>query len=140
MTTKIKYDIELMGLMSIFERITGCSVKDCFIDKNSLLTFMVDENDLGKAVGKKASKVKLLENTFKRKLKIVGFSKELLKFVQNLIFPLKALEITEEGQIVFIKGADVKTKSLLIGRNAQNLRNLENIVKRYFTIEEIKVV
>ena len=33
-----------------------------------------------------------------------------------------------------------KTNGLIIGRNAQNLRELENVVNRYFKIKEIKVV
>ena len=57
----------------------------------------------------------------------------------NLITPLKAKDIKLDNRIVTINGADTKTKGLLIGRSAQNLRNYENIVKRYFDIDEIKV-
>jgi len=46
----------------------------------------------------------------------------------------------DEMGIVTIAGPDSKTKGLLIGRNAQNLRNLEANVRRYFEVKEIKVV
>lgn len=136
---KIVYNKEMMGLMRIFEQITHANLKDCFVDDNSLLTFIVTENQIGKAIGKKAVKVKMLEKALKRKVKIAEYSEDVLQFVKNAIFPLKAENISQEGDIITIQSSDTKTKSLLIGRNAQNLRNLESIVKRYFSIEEIKV-
>ncbi|MFA4917169.1 MAG: hypothetical protein WC560_10935, partial [Syntrophales bacterium] len=69
--TKILYTQELMGTMALFDRITHVQLKDCFEDSNHLLTFVVNYEDLGKAVGKKALFVKRLEELFKRKIKIV---------------------------------------------------------------------
>jgi NusA-like KH domain protein len=137
---KITYNFEIMGFMRIFGQITNANLKDCFIDNNSLLTFIVVENEIGKAIGKKAVKVKMLEKALKRKVKIVEFNKDSLEFIKNAIFPLKVENIEDTDTVVTIKSPDTKTKSLLIGRNAQNLRNLENVARRYFTIEEIKVV
>ena len=45
----------------------------------------------------------------------------------------------EEGGIVFLDPKDLKTRGLLIGRGASNLRFFEAIVKRYFPIDELKV-
>jgi len=140
MTTRIKYSIELMKLMPIFEGKTGAKVKDCFYDDFKRLCFVVDKGEIGKAVGKKGSNIRRMENFIKQKFKVVEFNNKLEKFIENLIYPLKAVEITVEGETVTIKGPDTKTKGLLIGRNAQNLRNYETIIKRYFPIEEVKVV
>jgi len=126
--------------MSLFEKVTKTELKDSFIDNNELLTFVVMEGQLGKAVGKKAVNVKALESMLKKKIKIVEFSPDMIKFIKNLIYPLKAEEITQEEKVIIIKGPDVKTKGLLIGRNAKNLRNTESIVKKYFEIDEIKVI
>ena len=137
---KIVYDKEMMGLMRIFQNITHTDLKDCFEDKNSLLTFIVLENQIGKAIGKKAIKVKMLEKALNRKVKIAEYSEDVLQFVKNVIFPLRIENISQEGDIITLESSDTKTKSLLIGRNALNLRNLESVVKRYFKIDEIKVV
>jgi len=126
--------------MNIFAKITRTNVKDCFVDNNGLLTFIVNELDIGKAVGKKASNVRTIENRLKKRIKIVGYSENLLTFIKNIIYPLAVREIIEEEGVVSITPNDSKTKSLLIGRNAQNLRNTETIVKRYFSINEIKVI
>ena len=136
---KIKYDVNLLGLMSTFEKITGAKLADCFIDDNELLTFVVEKNNLRRAVGKNGLTVKKLESLMKRKIKVVENSSELLKFIQNYIYPLKVDDIRQENCIIIITSQDTKTKGLLIGRQAKNLRNLERVVKRYFEVEEIKV-
>jgi len=137
---KIRYTNELMGVMSLFNKITRVSAKDCFEDKLGLLTFVVDQVLIGKAVGKKATNVKKLEQLLKRKLRIIGYTSEVKQFLRNVIYPLKVSSIEQADEVLTIKDDDKKTKSLLIGRNAQNLRNTESIVKRYFShITEIKV-
>ena len=136
---KIKYDVNLLGLMSTFEKITRAKLADCFIDDNELLTFIVEKNNLRRAVGKSGSTVKKLERLMKRKIKVVENSSEMLKFIQNYIYPLKVDDIRQEDNIVVMTSQDTKTKGLLIGRQAKNLRNLERVVKRYFEVEEIKV-
>lgn len=138
---KILYTQELMGFMALFNKITGVSVKDCFEDAFSLLTFVVDSEDLGKAIGKHAFHVQKLEHLLKRKIRILGFHSDLCQFVRNNIYPLRVASIEQTGSVLTLKDDDKKTKSLLIGRNALNLRNTETIVKRYFpNITEIKVV
>ena len=137
---KIKYDLSLMKFMSFFESLTNTRLKDCFIDKNSLLVFVVEENQIAKAIGKKGVNVKNIKEKLNRKIKIVEFNPHLEIFIANLINPLKAKEIKIDEKIVTIVGPDTKTKGLLIGRNGQNLRNYEEIVNRYFDIKEIKVI
>ena len=136
---RIKYDLSLMKFISLFETITGAKLKDV-VDEESRLLFVVEEGEIGKAIGKNGVNVKRLENVLNKMIKIVEFNNDLLQFIRNLVYPLAAREIKEENKIVTIAGQDVKTKGLLIGRNAQNLRAYENVVKRYFEIEGIKVV
>lgn len=135
---RIKYDNTLMKFISLFETLTGTSVKDC-ID-NEIMTFIVAENQIAQAIGKNGSNVRRVEHLLNRKIKIVEFNPNALKFIANYIYPIKALEIKEENGVVFIKGEDTKTKGLLIGRDAKNLKTLQSVVQRHFNITEIKVV
>ena len=125
---KIKYDLNLLGLMNAFEKITRAKLIDCFIDDNELLTFIVEKNNLRKAIGKNGTTVKKLEDLMKRKIKVVENSLEMLKLIQNYIYPLRVDDIREENRIVIMKSQNTKTKGLLIGRQAKNLRNLEKVV------------
>ncbi|MCX8147615.1 MAG: NusA-like transcription termination signal-binding factor [Candidatus Woesearchaeota archaeon] len=139
---KIKYDLSIIGFMSLFEKVTHSKLKDCFIDKRlDMITFIVQPGQLGIALGKKAANVKELEKKLKKRVRIIEFNPDKLKFIRNMVMPLDVKSVTEnEDGIVIIEGADKKTKGLLIGRNAQNLRNLEENVRRFFDVKEIKVV
>ena len=135
---RIKYNLDVMRYMSLFESLTGAKVKDCIL--NDIVMFVVHENEMGKAIGKHASNIKRVENTLKKRIKLVEFNNDVSQFVQNLIYPLKAREIKEEDGIVTVYGEDTRTKGLLIGRDRRNLNSINDIVKRYFKIEEVKVV
>ena len=139
MGIKIKFDIDVMKFISLFGKITKVDAKDCFKQENKIV-FIVNEGMAGKAVGKKGMNIKKLENLFKKKIKIIEYNPDLIEFVKNVIHPLGAKEITEDGGIVTIIPVDSQTRGYLIGREAVNLRAYENIVKRYFDIKEIKVV
>lgn len=137
---KITYTQELMGTMALFDNITHVSLKDCFEDKNQLLTFVVDAQDIGKAIGKHAVCVKRLEHLLKRKVRILGYHTNIKEFVKYIIYPLTVALVEQKDGILFLKDEDRKTKSLLIGRNAQNLRNTEATIQRFFPdIVEVKV-
>lgn len=137
--TRIKYDETLIKYMSFFESITRTKLKD-IIDNNESLTFIVQPGNISKAIGKKASNVQKLNKALKRKIKIVEFNPDVMQFIKNYSYPLKITDIKKEDDIVTITGEDTKTKGILIGRNASNLRYLEKVVQRYFDIKEIKVI
>ena len=135
---KIKFDFDHMKFIALFEQITRTSVKDCIIDEDKI-TFIIKGDNVGKAVGKNGSNVKLLENKLGKKIKIIKFDDDCAQFTQNLIYPLRNVIVEKEDNDIIITGPDTKTKALLIGRNSQNLRKLESILKRYFEIGSVKV-
>ena len=81
-----------------------------------------------------------MEKSLNKKIKIVEYNDSLLTFVGNVVAPCKVSDIVEEEGVVTITPVDSKNRELLIGRGGVNLRGFEAIVKRYFEIEEIKVV
>ena len=137
---RIKFDINIIGFMSVFENSTHAKLKDCMTTPNGLL-FIVEPNEIAKAIGKQGQNAKRLEHVLKKKIKIVEFSPEVGQFIRNLLHPLQVDEIEEAGNgLVILKGRDTQSKSMIIGRSASNLRGTEEIVKRYFPIEEIKII
>ena len=134
---RIKYDSDLMKLMIIFESTTGAKVKDCIV--NEKLIFIIEENEMGKAIGKNGVNIKRMENMLKKKIKLVEFSNDVLQFVKNIIHPINVLEVIQEDNVIKIHGKDTSTKAMIIGRERQNINHLSDIVKRYFDIKEIKV-
>lgn len=137
-----KYDNALMGYMRIFENVTHATLIDCFEDQKGVLNFFVEQNDIGKAIGKKATNIRLLEDKFNKKIKVSAYSADLKSFLNNLLFPMvvESIEYDPESNIVQIQDPDFNKKSMIIGRNASNLRNYEYIARRFFPeLKEIKV-
>ncbi|MBD3248676.1 NusA-like transcription termination signal-binding factor [Candidatus Woesearchaeota archaeon] len=137
--TRIKYDVNLMKFISLFESITRARVKDC-ISKDERLIFIVQPGEMGKAIGKKGSNIKKLEKSLKKKIRIIEFDDEVAGFVSNCIYPSKAKDIEEREGKVMITPEDNKARGYIIGRGGINLRELEDIVSRFFEVDEIKVV
>jgi len=136
--SRIKYDSESMSLMALFESVTGAKVKDCIV--NEKVIFIIEENEMGKAIGKNGANIKMVESKLKKKVKLVEFSSNLLQFVKNIAYPAGVADITHDDGIVTIHGKDTSSKAMLIGRERQNIIHLSDIVKRYFNVREIKVV
>jgi N utilization substance protein A len=128
-----------MNQMILFERITGVKLKDC-IESEDKIVFVVELNQLTRAIGPGGSKVKELAKKLNKKIKIVEYNPVLVVFVRNLISPLKVGNVEEKEGVVVISDSDRKVKGLIIGKNAKNLREYEDIVKRFFDIKEIRVV
>tara|TARA_Y100000294_G_scaffold177240_2_gene201968 strand:+ start:2839 stop:3249 length:411 start_codon:yes stop_codon:yes gene_type:complete len=130
---RIKYSIDIMKFMSLFESLTGAKLKDCIL--NDDITFVVQENDMGKAVGKKGVNIKKIEGILKKKIRLVEFNDDVTKFVSNLIYPAKVEDIKEEKGIVKIYTPDTKTKGFVMGRDRHKINMVNDIVKRYFEVE-----
>ncbi len=135
----IKFDVNSIKTISLFENITRTKARDLIEEENQLI-FIVEPFMVGKAIGKAGANIKRLEQMTKKKVKVAEYNPDVCKFVKSLIMPLRAEDIVLEDKIITITGSDTKTKGLIIGRNAANLRKLEEYVKRHFDIEEIKVV
>ena len=140
MTTTRTYDIALLQLMGLFERVTHAKVKDVMYFKE-MPTFIVEEGELMRALGPRNMNVERLEKMLGKRVKIVEFRANVVDFVRNLLIPYRTVSINQEGSVILIEGQDTKTNGLIIGAHAQNLRAYEGIVQRYFPeITELKVI
>jgi N utilization substance protein A len=127
-----------MKLITFFETMTRAKIKDCI--SNEKIIFIVEENEMGKAIGKNGINIKKMEKILKKRIKLIEYSSDILQFIKNIIYPIEVQDIKRENSIITIYGQDAITKAMLIGRDRQNINHIYNIVKRYFDIKEIKVV
>ena len=132
------YSIEDMQCITFFEDVTKVSVKDVIRSELSCV-FIVDEGMTGKAVGQSGKLAKRLEDGLRKRVRIVGFSSELKQFIVNVVAPLQIAEFEEQDGIVTLTAKDLKTRGMLIGRNASHLREFEAIIQRHFAIRELRV-
>jgi len=138
-TVKTVYDLDLIKIINLFEQVTHARVKEAFYMKE-VLTFIIFEGDKFKALGKNLSNLHKIEQMLQKKVKIVEFNDDITKFITNLIYPYRVESIVLNDKIITITDSDPKTKGLIIGAKAQNLRMYESVVKKYFEVEEIKVM
>lgn len=136
----MKYDSQTLQIIGLFEKITRAKLKDIVMQDDKYI-FIVEEGEYTKALGKDLKNLKKLNTMLGSKIKIVEFKKDVQNFIKNLIYPLKPDSIEIMDDIAAIKSQDTKTKGLLIGSRAKNLRFYESVVQNYFKeIKEIKVI
>jgi N utilization substance protein A len=139
MAEKIVYDTGAMQVMAHFEQMTRAKLKDCIMGEQQVF-FVVEPGDVGKAIGPRGANIRRLEEAMKKKVKMVEFAPELVSFIKNLVYPIDVKEVREQDDgIVVIMPPDLKARGLLIGRNAQTLRAYESVVKRFFSIKELRI-
>ncbi|MEK6860358.1 MAG: NusA-like transcription termination signal-binding factor [Nanoarchaeota archaeon] len=134
----IKYTVETIQYRTVFENLTAAKVKDCFL--NEKLIVIVKEGELGKVIGKHGKNIKRLEEIFKRKIRIIEFNSDLINFIRNLIYPIKARNISLENNCVIIAVDSIADKGRLIGRDSKNLNIIKDLVNKYFKVNDIKIV
>ena len=130
---KMKLTLETIQQITFFEKLTGAKVKDCF--GNDFLTFIIEEGSVQRAV----RGLDRVQKAFKKEIKIIGFSSDPIKFIKNLLYPVKVENVRKEEKVVIIKCQDNRTKGKVFGREKSRLRFMLSLVKKYFDIEEIKV-
>ncbi|MDO8660800.1 MAG: NusA-like transcription termination signal-binding factor [Candidatus Woesearchaeota archaeon] len=134
----ITLDTNAIQSIQLFERFTRARCRD-YIPQETISLFIVEPDNIGKAIGKQAVHVKQLEQALRKKIRIIEYSAELRQFLENVIAPLRIARFEEHDGIILLTAKDLKTRGMLIGRNASHLRAYETIIKRHFPIQEIKV-
>ncbi len=138
MAAKIIFDQDVMHMMALFDQVTRASLKDC-IKGEELIIFIVEPGEIAKSIGKGGSNIKLLERKLNKRIKVVEFAEDACKFAANLMYPAQVAGCQYEEKRILMEPADMNSRGIMIGRNASSLRRTEEIVKRYFDIEQIKV-
>jgi transcription termination/antitermination protein NusA len=135
----MKLTQETISQINLFEKVTRALVKDCYFEDDFLI-FLIEEGNIQKAIGREGANIRKLEGMFRKKIKILGFSTDPVKFINNLLYPVRAESITIKDKTAEIKAKDNVTKGKIMGRSRTNLHRLKTLLKRYNGIEEIKVI
>lgn len=133
-------DQEMLQTISLIEQRTGAKI-DRVLDKDDKLVLLVAKGGARKIVGPDGGTLKKLESQLGKKLKIIEKTEDKFQFVQHVMLPLRIESIREDDGIITVHGKDEKTRGLMIGAKARNLRWTEKVVQMYFPdVKEIKVV
>jgi len=114
-------------------KISGVTAKDCIIHKDKI-SFLVNEEKLGKAIGRKGCNIKELNKKIKKRIELYSYSNNLKEFFEKNL-DLKVLEIKNNDSIVEVKAENTKN----ISYNKRKLQELKMFLKRMNNIKEIKI-
>jgi N utilization substance protein A len=141
-----KITIEELRFISMFQDFTGATAYRCIRDESDTkLYFLVNPSEIGKAIGKKGSNVKLMAKLFNKKIEIIPYSPEmsLEEVVKNLFPGVKILqvEVKEKGEEkrVYVKVVE-EDKGKAIGREGRNISRARRILNVLFGIDKVIVV
>ncbi len=137
----VTLDTETIKLVTLFENMTGAGVRDCLVDSdNGTVYLVIDEGEVGKAIGKNGSVVKRTENLIRKHIKIFEFSVSIEKFVRNLIPQINSVKLkTEDSRTVAEIWVDKNDKAAVIGRDGKNLKIYKELLQRNHNVSELTV-
>lgn len=137
---EIVLDAETLRLLTLFERVTGTRVKDV-VDGPERLAFVVEEKDLGRAIGRGAANLKRLREILHKEVELFGFHEDPVQFVKNLFhkYQLLAVEVEEraDGKRVVKVRVDAKDKGRAIGKGGRNVALARTLAARHHDIGDV---
>jgi len=144
MTSGIKITSTEMRYIALFESITGASVKDCIVDEEQgRVIFVVNEGQIGVAIGKGGRNIRTLESMTGKKHEIIEYSEDPVQFIKNALKPaiVKEVRLTErmDGKKIAVVTVNPRDKGVAIGKNGRNAERLRFLVKRYFDIQNVSI-
>jgi len=138
----IKLTPEEFRYMALLHELTGVHVRDCIVDEeNGRIIFLVNPDEIGKAVGPRGVYVQKLRKLLGKNIEIVGFSENLEDAVRYSLAPARVREVKlvnrPGGKKVVYVSVEPKDKGLAIGRGGKNVARARIILKRYFGIDSV---
>lgn len=123
-----------MKCMAAFESLTGAGVRDCLITEGAV-AFIVNQGDLGKAIGKKGANITRVRNTFARQVLVFEDSDDMEQFVRNLFgnVPVKSINVHDkmEAKIAYV-AVDESDRGTAIGKNGDRIKLGRALLQRRF--------
>lgn len=137
----VTLDTEKIRLITLFENLTGAGVRDCLVDdENRIVYFVIEEGDIGKAIGKNGAVVKKTESLIRKDIKVFEFSDDVETFTRNLIPAINLVKLkTENGRSVIDVWVDKRNKAVVIGRDGKNLKVYKELLQRNHGISGVTV-
>ncbi|MER3601433.1 MAG: NusA-like transcription termination signal-binding factor [Nitrososphaerota archaeon] len=143
--TEIKLTAEELRMMSLMQAISGVSPRDCVIDERwNRLIFVVNKEDMGRAIGKRGANVQQLAKLTGKEIEIVEFSPDPSVLLRNALGEkfVSEVRVTEdrEGRRIAVVVTDSRNTKFVRGREGRNLHKAKLLGERYFQISDLQLV
>ncbi len=141
----IKLSSDQLGLISIFQNMSGATVRDCIVDdKGGRLIFIISKGQMGLAIGKKGATIENIERVVKKPVEVVEWSDDPAEMISNALDPRFVSEVRISDRLDGTKGASVvvdpRKKGAVLGRGGRNAEKARLIAKKYFDIGNLQII
>ncbi len=141
----IKLSSDQLGLISIFQNMSGATVRDCIVDdKGGRLIFVISKGQMGLAIGKKGATIENIERVVKKPVEVVEWSDDPAEMISNALDPRFVSEVRITDRLDGTKGASVvvdpRKKGAILGRGGRNAEKARLIAKKYFDIANLQII
>jgi N utilization substance protein A len=136
----MKISNEEILLMNALQNFSGVTARDCIIGEKNII-FVVNQKDLGNAIGKKGEKINRLKQKLKKNIEVYGYTQKPEDFLRNSLKEIKINEIKEkkeEEKKSFILSLDSENKRKMMNQTGK-LKKIKEIMKRNYEIDEIRI-
>jgi N utilization substance protein A len=130
-------------LINAFDAVVNVNARDCYVDGNTV-TFLVNEQDLGQAIGKQGANVRRMRQRIGKNVEIIPYASEAPTFLKKAlaVYKIDVQEIKEKeeaGKNSLTVKLDAENREKVL-RNMNRLKRLKAIIKKNFEIENVKLV
>ena len=141
----IKLTSDELGLISLFQEVTGATARDCVIDvKSDRVIFIINKNEMGLAIGKNGVSIKNTQKMVGKDIELVEYSDDPKKFIINALNSKFITDIRLSKQVdgskIAVVMADSNRKGAIVGQNGKNAEKARLLARRYFQISDIHIV
>lgn len=142
---EIKITSDQLGLISLFQSMSGATVKDCIVDeKGERMIFLVSRGQMGLAIGRKGATIQNIERAVKRAVEVVEWSDDPAEMIKNALDPRFVSEVRITDRVDGTKSAvvvvDPRKKGAVLGRGGKNAEKVRLLAKKYFDILNVQII
>ncbi|RLG21878.1 NusA-like transcription termination signal-binding factor [Candidatus Micrarchaeota archaeon] len=136
----IKLSATELEYINFFEKKTKAVIKDCILNReNGDITIITKEGDIGLVIGKKGNVIKRLKKELGKEIHVYEYSDDPVQLIKNLLYPINVEKVEINDKIATVHTSQEERKRA-IGRNGKKINMVKEITRRYFDIEDIRVV
>ena len=138
---EIKLDADTLRIFAMFEGLTKASRKDV-IDEEDRIIFVVDEGQVGRAVGKGAANLKRLRENMQKEVVLIGYAADREQMLKNVFHRFKVEGVEWEdrnGDIIAHVTVPSEEKGKAIGKGGRNIQLARMLMKRHHAVADVSV-
>jgi len=136
---EIKLTTEGIRYIALFESLTGAVARDCIDDGDRILC-VVQNGDMGLAIGRDGEHVKRASKSVGKHIEVVEYSDDLGTFMKNVTQPANMVgieSVVRGGRRIVYVDVPADQKGLAIGKDGRNIEKMRLLAHRHHDIDDV---